>query len=105
MAQAQWPVPRAGRQERAAESYLKPRVVEFIDLNKKIINLLLRAEHIKEVELPTLSFNAALVSSEFLLLEEGTTDRVLYRTSGSLIGYAHDFYESQPSIIESIDRF
>ena len=35
MSQEQWPVPRAGRQERAAESYLKPKVNEFISVNKK----------------------------------------------------------------------
>ena len=40
MQQDQWPVPRAGRQERAAESYLKPRVVEFIENNRKVVDLL-----------------------------------------------------------------
>jgi hypothetical protein len=105
MVQAQWPVPRAGRQERAAESYLKPRVVEFIATNRKIIDLLLRTEQVKEMELPTLSFNSALISSEFLLIEEGTSDRVLYRTAGALISYAHDFYNNLPQSLESIGRF
>jgi len=105
MAQTQWPVPRAGRQERAAESYLKPRVAEFIELNKKVINLLLRTQKLRDIELPTLSFNSALISAEFLLIEEGTSDRVLYRTIGSLIVYAHDFYNSQPITLDSLDRF
>lgn len=105
MVKDQWPVPRAGRQERAAESYLKPRVVEFIESNRKIIDLLLRTELVKEMELPTLSFNAALISSEFLLIEEGTSDRVLYRTSGNLVRYAHDFYNNVPQTLESINKF
>ena len=51
------------------------------------------------------SFLSALISSEFVLIEEGTTDRVLYRTAGSLIGYAHDFYNPLPKTIERIERF
>ena len=92
MVQVLLPVPRAGRQSRAAESYLKPRVVEFIRVNKKILQNLFRTALVAELNLFTLGFNAALVSSEFLLIEEGTSDRVLYRTAGSLIAYAHDFY-------------
>ena len=106
MSQVQMPVPRAGRQERAAESYLKPKVLEFITLNKEIISLLLRTQNVREVDLPTLSFNSALISSEFLLIEEGTSDRVLYRTAGSLVAYAHDYYNSlPPHILDSITRF
>lgn len=105
MVQVLLPVPRAGRQARAAESYLKPRVVEFIRVNKKILQNLYRTALVAEVSLPTLGFNAALISSEFLLIEEGTTDRVLYRTAGSLIAYAHDFYNPLPRTIERVERF
>ena len=106
MSQVQRPVPRAGRQERASESYLKPKVLDFIALNKEIISLLLRTQNVREIDLPTLSFNSALISSEFLLIEEGTTDRVLYRTAGSLIAYAHNYYNAlPPHILESITRF
>ena len=52
-----------------------------------------------------LGFYSALVSSEFLLIEEGTSDRVLYRTAGSLINYAHDFYNQLPRSIDRIDKF
>jgi hypothetical protein len=58
-----------------------------------------------ELGLPSTAFYASLVSSEFLLIEEGTTDRVLYRVAGSLIGYAHDFYNALPRPIERIQRF
>jgi hypothetical protein len=106
MSQVQRPVPRAGRQERASESYLKPKLQEFISLNKEIISLLLRTQNVREIDLPTLSFNSALISSEFLLIEEGTTDRVLYRTAGSLVSYAHDYYNAlPPHILDSITRF
>ena len=105
MAQAQTPVPRAGRQERAAESYLKPKVVEFIENNRKVIDLLFRTEQVKEMELPILSFNSSLVSAQFMLIEEGTSDRVLYRTAGTLIVYAHDFYNALPQTLDSINRF
>lgn len=105
MVQVLLPVPRAGRQARAAESYLKPRVNEFIRINKKILQNLFRTALVGELSLGTLGFNAALVSSEFLLIEEGTSDRVLYRTAGSLIAYAHDFYNPLPRTIERIDRF
>jgi hypothetical protein len=105
MVQVLLPVPRAGRQERAAESYLKPRVETFIRVNKKIINNLLRTNSLRELELSTLSFNSALISSEFLLIEEGTSDRVLYRTAGSLINYAHEFFNNLPVSVDRIVQF
>ena len=105
MVQVLLPVPRAGRQARAAESYLKPRVVEFIRVNKKVLQNLYRTAKVAELSLGTLGFFSSLVSSEFLLIEEGTSDRVLYRTAGSLIGYAHEFYNPLPPTIERIDRF
>ncbi len=99
------PVPRAGRQVRAAESYLKPQVSEFIRLNRKIVGNLFRTALLSELGLGVLGFNSALVSSEFLLIEEGTSDRVLYRTAGSLIAYAHDFYSPLPRTIQRIEAF
>lgn len=105
MVQVLMPVPRAGRPVRAAESYLKPRVLEFIRVNKNIINNLFRTSHLQELSLGALGFYAALVSSEFTLIEEGTADRVLYRAAGSLIAYAHDFYNPLPRTLERIDRF
>ena len=105
MVQVLLPVPRAGRQERAAESYLKPRVNDFIRISRKVVNNLLRTALLKELELTTLSFNNALISAEFLLIEEGTTDRVLYRTAGSLIQYAHDFYNNLPRTTERVEQF
>ncbi len=105
MVQVLLPVPRAGRQARAAESYLKPRVVEFIRLNKNIVNNLFRTAQLQELDLGALGLYGALVSSEFMLIEEGTSDRVLYRTAGSLINYAHDFYNPMPKTIERIDKF
>ncbi len=105
MVQVLLPVPRAGRQARAAESYLKPRVVEFIRLNKNIVNNLFRTAQLQELDLGALGFYGALVSSEFLLIEEGTSDRVLYRSAGSLINYCHDFYNPMPRTIERIDKF
>ena len=105
MVQVLLPVPRAGRQARAAESYLKPRVVEFIKVNKKIVVFLFRTTLLSELDLGALGFMSALVSSEFLLIEEGTSDRVLYRTAGSLISYAHDFYSPLPKTVEKVERF
>ena len=105
MIQVFLPVPRAGRQERAAESYLKPRVSDFIRLCRKILNNLLRTALLTELQLETLSFNNALISAEFLLIEEGTSDRVLYRTSGSLSQYAHNFFVSMPRSIDQIESF
>ena len=105
MVQVLLPVPRAGRQERAAESYLKPRVVEFIQVNKKIVTYLYRTALLGELDLGALGFMSALVSSEFLLIEEGTSDRVLYRTAGTLSSYAHDFYSPLPKTIDKIQQF
>jgi hypothetical protein len=105
MMQALLPVPRAGRQSRAAESYLKPRVVEFIRVNKNVLVNLFRTAQLQELDLAMLGFYSSLVSSEFLLIEEGTSDRVLYRTAGSLIGYAHDFYNAIPRSIERVEKF
>ncbi len=99
------PVPRAGRQSRAAESYLKPKVVEFIRLNKNIINNLFRTTMLQELSLGTLGFYSSMLSAEFLLIEEGTSDRVLYRTAGALVGYSHDFYNPLPPTTERLDRF
>jgi hypothetical protein len=105
MVQVLLPVPRAGRQARAAESYLKPRVVEFIRVNKNIVVNLYRTAQLQELDLGMLGFYSALVSAEFLLIEEGTSDRVLYRSAGSLINYAHDFFNALPKTIERIDKF
>lgn len=105
MVQIQLPVPRAGRQSRAAESYLKPRVVDFIRINRKVMTNLFRTRQLQELDLSALAFNSALVSSEFLLIEEGTPDRVLFRTAGSLIHYAHDWYSPLPPTIQRMERF
>ena len=105
MIQVQLPVPRAGRQARAAESYLKPRVVEFIRLNKKIISALYRTQTLAEQSIGMVAFYGSLISSEFLLIEEGTSDRVLYRTAGALITYGHDFYNPLPGTTDRIEQF
>ncbi len=105
MVQVRLPVPRCGRQARAAESYLKPRVVEFIRVNKTVVQNLFRTALLKEMDIAVQAFQSALVSSEFLLIEEGTSDRVLYRVAGSLIGYAHDFYSPLPKTIERIEKY
>ena len=105
MVQVQLPVPRAGRQARAAESYLKPRVLEFIRLNKKVMDLLFRTSLLQEMSIGAFGFYSSLVSAEFLLIEEGTSDRVLYRTAGSLISYAHDFFSPLPQTTERVEKF
>ncbi len=105
MVQVQLPVPRAGRRSRAAESYLKPRVTDFIRLNKKVLNLLFRTAILKDIGIFTFGFYSSLVAAEFVLIEEGTTDRVLYRTAGSLITYAHDFYNPLPHTTDRISQF
>jgi hypothetical protein len=105
MVQVQLPVPRAGRQARAAESYLKPRVVEFVRLNRKILSALYRTQTLAEQSIGMVAFNSALISAEFLLIEEGTSDRVLYRTAGSLITYGHDFYNPLPATTDRIEQF
>ena len=106
LVQVQLPVPRAGRNHaRAAESYLKPRVQEFIRLNRKIINNLFRTDTLKEQSIALVAFISALASSEFVLIEEGTSDRVLYRTAGRLTGYCHDFYNPMPPTTDRIAQF
>jgi len=105
MVQVQLPVPRAGRAARAAESYLKPRVLEYVRLNKKILNALFRTTLLKEMGIFAFGYYSALVSAEFLLIEEGTTDRVLYRAAGSLIVYGHDFYNPLPHTTDRIAQF
>ncbi len=66
---------------------------------------LFRTALVKELALSALSLNSSLVSSQFLLIEEGTSDRVLYRTAGTLITYAHDWYNDLPKTIARIDKF
>jgi hypothetical protein len=105
MVQVQLPVPRAGRASRAAESYLKPRVIEFIRLSKKIMSNLFRTALLKEMSIGAFGFYSALVAAEFLLIEEGTTDRVLYRTAGAVITYSHDFYDPLPRTTDRIQQF
>lgn len=105
MVQVQLPVPRAGRQIRAAESYLKPRVVEFIRVNRKILTNLFRTSTVKEQSIGMIAFMGALISGEFGLIEEGTGDRVLYRTAGTLISYAHEFYNPLPPTTDRISQF
>jgi len=105
MVQVLLPVPRAGRQARAAESYLKPRVSEFIRVNRNVVTNLFRTAQLRELDLAALAFTSALISAEFLLIEEGTADRVLYRSAGSLIGYAHDFYNALPRTIDRVESF
>ena len=105
LVQMQLPVPRAGRQIRAAESYLKPRVLEFIGLSRQIINDLYRTATLKEQSIGLVAYVGALISAEFMLIEEGTTDRVLYRAAGTLISYAHDFYNPLPPTTDRIGQF
>lgn len=105
MVQVQLPVPRAGRQIRAAESYLKPRVQEYIRLNRKILNNLFRTATLKEQSIGMVAFMSALISAEFLLIEEGTGDRVLYRAAGSLISFGHDFFHPLPPTTDRIVQY
>ena len=105
MVQVLLPVPRAGRQARAAESYLKPRVSEFIRVNRVVLTALFRTAQLRELDLGMLGLTSALVSAEFLLIEEGTSDRVLYRTAGNLIGYAHDFYNALPPMLDRVEKY
>ena len=105
MVQMQLPVPRAGRQSRAAESYLKPRVGEFIRLSRQIVTSLLRTATLKEQSIGMVAFMSSLVSAEFLLIEEGTSDRVLYQTAGKLVYYAHEFYNPLPGTTDRIQQF
>lgn len=105
MVQVQLPVPRAGKRSRAAESYLKPRVVEFIRLSKKVLDFLFRTALLQELSIGAFGFYSGLVAADFMLIEEGTTDRVLYRTAGMLIGHAHDFYNPLPHTTDRIAQF
>ncbi|MEM6929660.1 MAG: hypothetical protein AAF602_22160 [Myxococcota bacterium] len=105
LVQVQLPVPRAGRQIRAAESYLKPRVVEFIRLNRRIITNLFRTSTLQEQSIGLVAFTGALITAEFMLIEEGTADRVLYRSAGTLISYAHDFYHPLPPTTDRVSQF
>jgi hypothetical protein len=105
MVQVPLPVPRAGRQARAAESYLKPRVVDFIRLSKKVLQNLFRTHTLQEMSIGLFGFYSSLVSAEFLLIEEGTSDRVLYRVAGNLIHYSHDFYVPLPATTDRIAQF
>ncbi len=105
MVQVRLPVPRAGRKGRAAESQLKPQVLEFIRLSRKIVTNLFRTDTLKEQSIGVVAFMSALISAEFLMIEEGTSDRVLYRTAGSLVGYAHDFYNPLPRTTDRIAQF
>ncbi len=103
MAHIRIPVPRAGRVLRAAESYLKPRVKDFIELNRKSMQLLFRTTVLQELSIEAYGFYASLVSAEFVLLEEGTSDRVLYRSAGALVRHGRSFYDSD-AIRELTDR-
>lgn len=103
MAHIRIPVPRAGRVARAAESYLKPRVMEFVELNRKAMQLLFRTAVLQELSIASYGFYAALVSAEFVLLEEGTPDRVLYRSAGALVRHGRQFYDSD-AVRELTDR-
>jgi hypothetical protein len=105
MVQVQLPVPRAGRQARAAESYLKPRVREFIRLNKTVMDSLFRTALLRELSIGAFGFYSSLVAAEFTLLEEGTPDRVLYQAAGSLIAYSHDFYNTLPDTTDRVRQF
>ena len=87
------PVPRAGKQDRMAESYYKPALVEFIDLNRKIIDLLYRARKVNELEMRYVFQHCIDIDGINLLIEEGTSDRVLYRGAGSLIKYANSLLQ------------
>jgi hypothetical protein len=88
------PVPRAGRVARAAESALKPRVLDFAERCRLVMDLLYRTRVLQELSISAYGFYAALVSAELLLIEEGTPDRVLYRTAGVLVRHARAFFDS-----------
>lgn len=97
------PVPRAGRVARAAESALKPPVLRFAARCRLMMDLLYRTRVLQELTISAYGFYAALVSSELLLLEEGTPDRVLYRTAGVLVRQARAFFDSD-AVRELTDR-
>lgn len=104
MALLKLPVPRAGRPPRASESYLKPRVDDFVRLQRRAMDRLFRTALLQELSLAAYGLYSALVSAEFLMIEEGTSDRVLYRTAGSLVRYAAAFYGPLPATTERIGR-
>ena len=105
MVQAPLPVPRAGRQVRASESYLKPRVLDFLRLSKKVLQNLFRTRTVGEISIGALGLYSAVASAEMVLLEEGTSDRVLYRLAGALIQYSHDFFHPLPPSTERIGQY
>jgi len=104
MGQVPRPVPRAGRLP-GADSQEKPHVLQFVRTCRQIIQQLMRSQQLRELELPTLSFNNALIAAASLLIEDGTSDRVLYRTAGLLVGYAHDFFIALPRTITLPETF
>lgn len=106
MAHVHIPVPRAGRVERAAESYLKPRVLRFVDRSRRAMQLLFRTALLQELSIAAYGFYAALVSAEFTLLEEGTSDRVLYRAAGALVRHARTFFDADAvrAVTDRVDQ-
>ena len=74
-------------------------MLDFIRLNKKVIATLFRTAMLKELSIAAYGYYSALISAEFLLIEEGTTDRVLYRTAGSLVNYSEQFYSAVPTVV------
>jgi hypothetical protein len=94
MARLNVPVARAGRVARAAESSLKPQVTRFVERNRMVLQLLFRTTVIQELSLEAYGFYSSLVSAEFVLIEEGTADRVLYRCAGTLVRHGRAFYDS-----------
>jgi hypothetical protein len=66
---------------------------------------LFRTETLKEQSIGMVALMSALISAEFQLIEEGTSDRVLYRTAGGLIHYAHDFFNPLPPTTDRISQY
>lgn len=97
------PVPRAGRVSRAAESAIKDAVLQFVNDASEVIRLLYRTAVLHELSIAAFGFYSALVSAEFLLLEEGTPDRVLYRTAGNLVRHGRVFFDSD-EVRQTTDR-
>jgi hypothetical protein len=107
MARLNVPVPRAGRVARAAESSLKPQILRFVERNRRILQLVFRTRVVQELSIEAFGFYSALVAAEFLLIEEGTADRVLYRTSGALVRHGHAFYDADAvhSLTDRMQQF
>lgn len=103
MARLNAPVPRAGRVLRAAESAIKPQVLRFADRSRRALNLIFRTAVLQELSISSFGFYAALVGAELLLIEEGTPDRVLYRTAATLVRHGREFYDSD-AVRELTDR-